>query len=49
MGVINNFFISGGTVKVKTTDTSRALAIAHLSDFTVHFPNVDLSPPSESS
>ena len=47
MGIINSFFISGGTVKVKITENSRPLAITHLNDFTVHFPNVDLSPPSE--
>ena len=49
MGMINSFFISGGTVKVKIAENSRPLAITHLNDFTVHFPNVDLSPPSESS
>ena len=43
------FFISGGTVRVKTAENSRPLAVTHLNDFTVHFPNVDLSPPSESS
>ena len=47
MAIINNFFISGATVKVEITDASRLLAITNLSDFTVHFPNVDLSPPSE--
>ena len=41
MGIINSFFVSGGTVKVKITENSRPLAITHLSDFTVHFPNVD--------
>ena len=49
MGIINSFFISGGTIKVKITEDSRPLAITHLNDFTVHFPNVDLSPPSASS
>ena len=49
MDMINSFFISGGTVKVKIDENSRLLAITHLNDFTVHFPNVDLSPPSESS
>ena len=28
---------------------SRPLAVTHLNDFTVRFPNVDLSPPSASS
>ena len=49
MGIINNFFISGRIVNVKITETSRLLAITYLSDITVHFPSVDLSPPSESS
>ena len=49
MGIINSFFISGGTVKVKVTENSRSLVITHLNDFTVHFPNVDLSLPSSSS
>ena len=47
MGMINSFFISGGTVKVKIAENSRPLAITHLNDLTVHFPNVDLSLPSE--
>ena len=47
MGMINIFFISGGTVRVKIAENSGPLAIIHLNDF--HFPNVDLSPPSESS
>ena len=49
MGMINSFLISGGTVKDKIAENSRPLAITHLNDFTVHFPKVDLSPPSESS
>ena len=49
MGIIISFFISEGTVKVKITENSRPLAITQLSDFTVNFPNVDLSPPSVSS
>ena len=47
MGIINNFLISGGTVKVKITENSKPFAITHLNDFTVYFPNGDLSPPSE--
>ena len=49
MGMINSFFISGETAKVKIAENSSPLAITHLNDFTVHFPNVDLSPLSESS
>ena len=47
--ILNNFFVSGGNVKLKTTENSRPLAITLLSNITVHFSNVDLSPPSESS
>ena len=36
MGIINNFFISGRTVNVKITETSRPLAITYLSDITVY-------------
>ena len=49
MGIINSFFISAGTVKVKITETSRPLAITNLNDFTIHFPNIDLSPSESSS
>ena len=49
MSIIISFFISEGTIKVKITENSRPLAITQLSDFTVNFPNVDLSPPSVSS
>ena len=49
MGMINSFFVSGGTVRVKIAANSRHLAVTHLNDFTVHSPNVDLSLPSESS
>ena len=48
MDTINSFFfIAGGTVEVKITENGSPLTITHLSDFTVHFPNVDLTPPSE--
>ena len=49
LDIVNKFFVSGGTVKGKTAENSRPLAISLLSNFTVHFSNVDLSPPSESS
>ena len=49
MGIIDSFFITGGIVKVKITENSRPLTITQLTDFTVHFANVDLSPPSELS
>ena len=46
MGIINSFYISRGTVKLKLLGI---VTITHLNDFTVHFPNVDVSPPAESS
>ena len=43
MGKINNFFISGGTVKVKIDENSKPLAITHLDDLAINFPGADLS------
>ena len=44
MDKINNFFIAGGTVKVKIDENSKPLAITHLDDVAINFPGVDLSP-----
>ena len=44
MDKINNFFISGGTVKVTIDENSKPLAITHLDDLAINFPGVDLSP-----
>ena len=49
MGKINNFFISGGTVKVKIDENSKPLAITHLDDLAVNFPGADLSPSPKAS
>ena len=49
MGKINNFFISGGTVKVKIDENSKPLAITHLDDLAINFPGVDLSPSPKAS
>ena len=38
MGQINNFFISGGTVKIKIDENSKPLAITHLDDLAINFP-----------
>ena len=45
---ISSFYVSGGTVKIKISENSLPLPIAHVSDFKEHFPDVDLAPPSES-
>ena len=44
MSKINNFFISGGTVKIKIDENSKPLAITHLDDLAINFSGVDLSP-----
>ena len=49
MGKINNFFISGGTVKIKIDENSKPLAITHLDDLAINFPGVDLSPSPKTS
>ena len=41
---INNYFISDGTVKIKTDENSKPWAITHLDDLAINFPGVDLSP-----
>ena len=46
---INNFFTSGGTVKVKIDENSKPLAITHLDDLAINFPGVDLSPSPKAS
>ena len=43
MGKINSFFISGGTVKIKSDENSKPLAITHRDDLAINFPGVDLS------
>ena len=45
---ISSFYVSGGIVKIKISENSLPLPITHVSDFTEHFQNVSLAPPSES-
>ena len=45
----NNFFISGGTVKIKIDKNSKPLAITHLDDLAINFPRFDLPPPLKAS
>ena len=41
-----NVFISGGTIKVKITESSSFIAITHTQDFTKYFSEFDLLPTS---
>ena len=49
MGKINNFFISGGTVKIKIDENSKPLAITYFNNLAINFPGVDLSPSLKAS
>ena len=49
IGSVNNFYISSGTIKIKVTENSRPITITHLDDFKIHFPDIDLSPPTDAS
>ena len=47
IGSINNFYISSVTIKIKVTKNSRPITITHLDDFNIHFPDIDLSLPTD--
>ena len=49
IGLINNFYISSGTIKIKVTENGSPITITHLDDFEIHFPDIDLSPPIDVS
>ena len=49
IGSIDNFYISSGTIKIKVTENSSPITITHLDDFKIHFPHIDLSPPTDAS
>ena len=49
IGSIDNFYISGGTIKIKVTENSSPTTITHLDDFKIHFPYTDLSPRADAS
>ena len=49
IGLIDNFYISSGTIKIKVTEKSSPITITHLDDFKIHFPDIDLSPPTDAS
>ena len=44
MGKIFSYYVSNGTVTIKTQETSQPLSIMHTSDLEKLFPDVDLSP-----
>ena len=45
----SNFYISSGTIKIKVTENSSPITIMHLDNFKIHFPDIDLSPPTDAS
>ena len=49
IGSIDNLYISSGTIKIKVTENSSPITITHLDDFKIHFPDIDLSPPTDAS
>ena len=46
---ISIFYISSGTIKVKTTESRNPISITQSQDFIKHFPEVDLLPTSKYS
>ena len=49
IGSIDNLYISSGTIKIKVTENSSPITTTHLDDFKIHFPDIDLSPPTDAS
>ena len=49
IGSIDSFYISSGSIKIKVTENSSPITIMHLDDFKIHFPDIDLSPPTDAS
>ena len=43
LGKINSFYISNGTVRIKISESSFPLSVAHADDFGKHFCDIDLS------
>ena len=46
LGKTSNFYISSGTIKVKTSENRNPISITHTHDFVKYFPEVDLLPTS---
>ena len=44
IGLIDNFYISSGTIKIKVAENSSPKTITHLNDLKIHFLDIDLSP-----
>ena len=49
IGSIDNLYISSGTIKIKVTENRSPITTTHLDDFKIHFPDIDLSPPTDAS
>lgn len=49
MGIIDNLNISCEAIKIKIVENSSPSRITHLDDFNVHFPEIDLPTPRETS
>lgn len=49
MGIIDNLNVSSGAIKIKIDENSCPSRITHLDDFNVHFPEIDLPTPRETS
>ena len=49
IGSIENFYISSATIEIKLTENSSLITNTHLDDFKIHFPDIDLSPPTDAS
>ena len=49
MGIIDNFNVSSGAIKIKIVENSSPSRITHLDDVNVHFPEIDLPTPTETS
>ena len=49
IGSIDNFYISSGSSNIKVTENSSPIPITHLDDFKIHFPGIDLPPPTDAS
>ena len=43
LGKINIFYISNGTIRIKISENSFPLSVAHADDFGKHFCDIDLS------
>ena len=45
---IFSFYVSNGSIKIKTKENDKGVTITHAMDFRKNFPGIDLRPPSQS-